>query len=384
MRVSVLSRCSRTLFTFRRGLIRAALGAGHEVTALGAGGDGYDRKLAEEGIDFRHLPIEFRSLSPWADLKLTATLYRYFRRTRPDVCHAFTIKPAIFGTLAAALARVPVRVVTITGLGYAFTSAGGLLRAGVEFLYRVALARAHVVFFQNPTDRQLFIERGLVADDRAQLVAGSGVDTKRFQVAPLPCASGAAPTFLMIGRLLRDKGVLEYLEAARLLRERIPGARCLLLGGEDARNPSRLAPEELTRLRASRDLELLAEVDDVRPVVARADVVVLPSYREGLPRSLLEGGAMGRALIATDVPGCRDVVRHEQNGLLVKRADAESLATAMIRLCENPFSISAMGVAARADIEARFDEQRVIDNTLATYQRLYAENAKNAPETPAR
>jgi glycosyltransferase involved in cell wall biosynthesis len=384
MRVSVLSRCSRTLFTFRRGLIRGALAAGHQVTALGAGGDGYDRKLVEEGIDFHHLPIEFRSLSPWADLRLVATLYRYFRRTRPDVCHAFTIKPAIFGTLAAALARVPVRVVTITGLGYAFTSAGGLLRAGVEFLYRLALGRAHVVFFQNPTDRQLFVERGLVAEERTRLVAGSGVDTTRFQVLPLPSAAGTAPVFLMIGRLLRDKGVLEYLEAARRVRARIPGARCLLLGGEDLRNPSRLTAEELGKLRASRDVELLAEVDDVRPVIARADVVVLPSYREGLPRSLLEGGAMGRALIATDVPGCRDVVVQERNGLLVPRADSEALAAAMIRLGENHVSIAAMGAAARADIEARFDEQRVIDNTLATYQLLYTDNAQIAPETPPR
>ena len=150
-----------------------------------------------------------------------------------------------------------------------------------------------------------------------------------------------------------------------------------MLGGEDLRNPSRLSPAELTRLRASPHIELLAEVDDVRPVIARADVVVLPSYREGLPRSLLEGGAMGRALIVTDVPGCADVVVHERNGLIVRRADAASLADAMHRLCEKPPLIAVYGEAARTEIEARFDEQKVIDNTLATYRRLLEENAKN-------
>jgi len=383
MRITVVSRCARTLYTFRRGLILAASRNGHRVDSVGCP-DIYAEKLAALGIEFTPIAISFKGISPLSDVAFLLKLARRLQKQRTDVFHAFTIKPAIFGTLAAAVARVPVRVVTITGLGYAFTSAGGLLRAAVEFLYRLALGRAHVVFFQNPTDRQLFVERGLVAEERTRLVAGSGVDTTRFQVLPLPSTAGAAPVFLMIGRLLRDKGVLEYLEAARRVRARIPGARCLLLGGEDLRNPSRLTVDELGKLRGSPDVELLAEVDDVRPVIARADVVVLPSYREGLPRSLLEGGAMGRALIATDVPGCRDVVVHERNGLLVPRADSEALAAAMIQLGENHVSIAAMGAAARADIEARFDEQRVIDNTLATYQLLYTDNAQIAPETPPR
>jgi len=370
MRIVIVSRCARTLYVFRRSLIERAMNAGSDVAAIGASGDGFEDRLRAAKIHFESAPISFSGLAPFADMGLLANLTRRFRRERPDVVHSFTIKPAIFATLAAALAGVPVRVVTITGLGYAFTSASGPLRRIVEFLYRIALRRAHVIFFQNPLDRALFVERGLVRAENAELVAGSGVDLGKFVPVALPSAGGAVPTFLMIGRLLRDKGVLEYQAAASIVRAKFPGARCLLLGGEDARNPSRLTATELASLRNSPDVELLDETDDVRPVIARADVMVLPSYREGLPRSLLEGAAMGRALIATDVPGCMDVVRHGKNGFLVRIADADSLAQTMIGFCEDHALIAACAAAAIVDVNERFDEQRVIDNTLLTYQRL--------------
>lgn len=377
MRIAFISRCSRTLFVFRRSLIQRAQACGDDVLTIGAGGDGFEVRLKAADIPFVPAPISFGSSSPVADIRLVATLTWLFKRWRPDVVHAFTIKPAIFATLAAAIAQVPVRVVTITGLGYAFTSAGGVLRRAVEFLYRVALRRAHVVFFQNPIDRDLFVDRGLIAPEKTQLVAGSGVDVRSFAPMQLPSASGTTPNFLMIGRLLRDKGVLEYQAAAQMVRAKFPEARCMLLGGEDARNPSALTPEELASLRGSKDVELLNEADDVRPVIAQADVVVLPSYREGLPRSLLEGGAMGRALITTDVPGCKEVVRQGKTGFLVRLADASSLAEAMLRLCEDTALVAALGASARADIVTRFDEQHVIDNTLATYRRLFELHGKS-------
>jgi glycosyltransferase involved in cell wall biosynthesis len=185
----------------------------------------------------------------------------------------------------------------------------------------------------------------------------------------------------MIARLLKDKGVLEYQAAAAELRARFPEARCLLLGGEDARNPSRLDSTELAALRSSPDITLLAECDDVRAIITEADVLVLPSYREGLPRSLLEGGAMGRALIATDVPGCRDVVERGMNGLLVEPRNAASLAGAMLQLAADPPMILTFGANARRIVVERFDEQIVIDNTLASYRELFQRHLRDAKST---
>jgi|SRR5882672_3643030 len=383
MQIAIVSRCARTLHVFRRSLILSAANGGATVSAMGAGGDGFEERLRAAQIRFDAVPVSFSGFAPVADLRLMFVLWRRFRALRIDVCHAFTIKPAVFATLAAALARVPVRIVTITGLGYGFTSAGAWVRGLIELLYRVALRYAHLVYFQNPQDRELFVSRGLVAGEKTRLIAGSGVDLNRFQPVPLPSEQGSSPVFLMIARLLKDKGVLEYQAAAAEVRARFAGARCLLLGGEDPRNPSKLDPTELTALRSSPDITLLPECDDVRAVIAEADVLVLPSYREGLPRSLLEGGAMGRALIATDVPGCRDVVEPGMNGLLVERGNAASLAGAMLQLAADPRMIARFGASARRVVAERFDEQTVIDNTLASYRELLERHSRDAKSAAA-
>jgi len=373
--IVVMSRCSWTLFNFRSSLIGALRTAGASVLALGAAGGGFDARLRAAGIEFRHVPISRRSLNPLADALLFISLLTTFRRVRPALVHAFTIKPAVFGTLAAAAAGVPVRVVTITGLGHAFISGSTLLRRVVIALYRLALPRAQRVFFQNADDRALFISLGLVAAERSELVAGSGVDLKHFAVATLPYQAGAAPSFLMIARLLKEKGVREYLQAASTVKAEHPEVTFRLLGGVDPRNPSALQPDEVAALRASAAVEWVDEVADVRPYIAAADIVVLPSYREGLPRTLLEASAMGRALIATDVEGCREVVLDSRNGYLVPAGDAQALAAAMRRMIQNPSAIAAMGANARAQAEARFDERQVLSRTLAAYEELLASGA---------
>lgn len=366
---------------FRRSLALAAAKSGAEVVAVGAGGDGFEPRLRAAGVNFHAAPISFRAVAPLSDLRLLAHLTRLFRRTKTDVCHAFTVKPAIFATLAAAMSGVPVRIVTVTGLGYSFTSAHRPLRWVVQAMYRMALRFAHRVYFQNASDRDLFVARRVVAESKSELIAGSGVDLERFQSVPLPSLEVRAPVFLLIARLLKDKGVVEFQAAASRVRAKYPAVRCILLGGEDRRNPSALDNDQTAALRASPDVELLGEVDDVRPIIAQADVVVLPSYREGLPRSLLEGGAMGRALIATDVPGCRDVVTHDVTGLIVRVADAASLADAMERLVNDPQLIRRLGAQARVDIAARFDENKVISNTLETYRRLMSIHARDRTPT---
>lgn len=368
-RVFIVSRCARTLYNFRRRLIEDVTRAGASVTALGAAGDGFEVRLREHGVAFEHIPVGQRSIDPLADLRLLRHLVARFRRERPHVVHAFTIKPAIFGTLAAWLAGVPVRIVTITGVGHAFTTAGPAVRTIVSMLYRVALSRAHVVSFQNADDRELFLSLGLVRRERTQLVPGSGIDLDAFRPRPLPLEAGGAPRFLMLARVLREKGVAEFAAAAAIVKAKHPNATFTLLGGADARNPSTLNPEELDALRRSSVLQWIDDVADVRPYIEAADVVVLPSYREGLPRALLEGAAMGRALVATDVPGCRDLVLEGQTGHLAEAGNAQSLAAAMQKLCDDPQAIAVMGRAARSLVETRFDLRLVNRMSLETYAR---------------
>jgi glycosyltransferase involved in cell wall biosynthesis len=366
--VAVVSRCAWTLYNFRRSLMRRVAERGGRAVAMGSGGDGFDTRLLAEGFEFQVAPVSLRGVDPVADVRLLLHLVRAFRRLRPDVVHCFTIKPAIYGILAAAIARVPVRIVTITGLGHAFTTGHGFVRFLVERLYRVALARAHVVFFQNEDDRELFLARGLVEADRTRLVAGSGIDLERFRPSPLPIVSGALPTFLMIARLLREKGVNEYLQAAAEVKRRHPQVRFLLAGGADPRNPSSLGEADIAALKRSGSVEWVGEVDDVRPVIAQADVVVLPSYREGMPRALLEAAAMGRALIGTDVPGCRGIVRDGLTGQLIPARDAGALARAMERFIQNSGEIGTMGANARRVAVEQFDEKVVLDTSLMAYE----------------
>jgi glycosyltransferase involved in cell wall biosynthesis len=380
--VAVVSRCAWTLVTFRRGLLQSLLAAGAQPLAVGDGRDGCAPRLRDSGIAFQHVDVARRGLSPLQDLALLLRLARLFRQHRPDVVHCFTIKPAIYGTFAAALAGVPARVVTITGLGHAFTSAPAWLTAIVSALYRAALSLAHVVQFQNAEDRDLFVRKRIVDAAKTRLVAGSGVDIRAFAPQPLPAGAGRSMHFLMIARLIREKGVLEFIEAAQQLRQLYPDVRFSLLGGMDARNPSGFTGAQLQAIQSSQVVRWLGETHDVRPSLSDADVVVLPSYREGLPRALLEAAAMGRPAVASDVPGCRQAVVDGVTGYLVPARDVQSLAAAMRRLIDNPHEVATMGAAARARVTAHFDESTVVQATLDEYRRLLAARPGNAETTP--
>lgn len=382
-RVFIASRCAWTLYNFRRSLIQRAANAGLDVSALGAGGDGYDDTLRGEGVNFVSIPLSMRGLDPLRDARLLLNLAAMFYRQRPALVHSFTIKPAIYATLAAWLARVPVRVVTITGLGHAFMRERSFLRGAVERLYRLALARADIVFFQNSDDRDLFLARHLVAADRCRLIAGSGVDLQRFQMVPLPYRREGKITFLMIARLLREKGIGEFVAAAEMVKRRHPDAVFKLAGGVDPRNPSGLSAAAFAEMNKNGAVEWLGEVSDIRPVIESADVVVLPSYREGIPRSLLEGAAMGRALVASDAVGCKDVVAHEVTGYLVPVGNASALADVCCRFCEQPMRIDEMGQAARHMVTERYDEATVIEQTIEVYRELLARKVGDAaPHSP--
>jgi glycosyltransferase involved in cell wall biosynthesis len=369
-KIILVSRCAWTLYNFRAGLMRALKQRGALVIGGGAGGDGFEPWIAALGVPFISLPVSKKAINLPADARLFCTLYRWYRRERPHVVHHFTIKPVIYGSLAARLAGVPRVVNTVTGLGFVFTEERLVwLRRLVEWQYRLALACAHFTFFQNRDDLQLFRARRLISSEKAELLPGSGVDCQFFAPAAITEPAPAQPlTFLMVARLLREKGVEEFVEAARQVKRECPETRFQLLGGRDERNPTVVPQTDLDRWQAEEVVTWLGEVPNVRPIVGRADVVVLPSYREGIPRALLEAAAMGKALITTDTVGCRDVVDEGVNGLLVPVRDAEALARAMVRLISNPAMRERMGKAGREKMEREFDERIVVEKTLQVYQ----------------
>jgi glycosyltransferase involved in cell wall biosynthesis len=280
------------------------------------------------------------------------------RQWRADLILSYTIKPVIVGALAGRAERVPRIVSLISGLGYAFTEGPGikrrLVRRIASFLYRRALARSDMVLFQNRDDQALFQELGLVREQQPQaIVDGSGVDIDFFAAAP----AVAEPAFLMIARLLGDKGIREFADAARRLRAEHPNVPIALAGYLDA-SPDSLTQAELDELIAS-GIRFHGRLDDVRPVIADCSVYVLPSYREGTPRSVLEAMAIGRAIITTDAPGCRETVVPGVNGFLVPPRDSNALYGAMKRFIENPEMAVAMGLESRRIVEQRYDARRV-------------------------
>lgn len=368
MKVFLVSRCSWTFFNFRRGLATALVARKVDVTGGGAGGDGYEEKIGALGIPYKVLPVDKRGISPIADIRLIAALYRWYRQGRPDVVHHFTIKPVIFGSIAARLAGIPRVINTITGLGYVYTGRQGPLRWIVDLLYRIALRCSHLVFFQNEDDRNQFVRNGLVRAELA-LVAPEGVDTKYFSPDPGVASnrSQGDVAVLMISRVLRDKGVYEYVDAARILKKAMPGVRCSILGEIDTRNPSAVPVDTVRSWQSEGVIEWFGHTDEVRPYIAKSDIVVLPSYREGNPRSLLEASAMGKPIIATDVAGCREVVNHGVNGLLVPVRNATELAKAIMQLAGDPSLRMTLGKAGREIVRGKFDERLAVDAALKAY-----------------
>ena len=369
-KVILVSRCAWTLFNFRAGLIRALQKRGDVVLGGGAGGDGFEEKLNHLGIAFVPLPVSRRPIHPWSDWLLLWTLFRWYRRERPDVVHHFTIRPVVYGSVAAWLAGVPKIVNSITGLGTVFGDCEKWwLRTIVERQYKLALRLSHMTFFQNEDDYRHFLARGLVKSEKAKVVSGSGVNCELFQ----PQASREPPTngsvtFLLSARLLWEKGIADFVQAARLVQRAYPTTEFQLLGRRDERNPNVVPRDVLDQWEGENIITWLGEVSDVRPLVAKADVVVLPTYyREGVPRALLEASAMGKPIIATDTVGCRDVVEQEKSGILVPVKNPQALASAMIRLIEDPALRSSMGKAGRERVVNKFNEQLVIDDILECY-----------------
>lgn len=346
---------SWNIVNFRAGLVRALQDEGYRIAAL-APEDAWSPRLAEMGVRYEPLPMDKKGVSPARDLLLFARYLAALRRIRPAAFLGYTAKPNIYGSLAAQWLGIPT-ISNVSGLGTVFIRESWLTRI-VSFLYRLAFRRAALVFFQNEEDLTLFVDRKILPAGKARLLPGSGIDLARFR--PVETATKAPFTFLFVGRLLWDKGVAEFVEAARAVREQAPDTRFQLLGFLDAENRTAVPRHAVDSWVAEGLIDYLGHTDDVQPYLASADCVVLPSYREGLPRSLLEAAAMGKALIATDVPGCRHLVDDGANGFLCAVRDPKSLADAMLRMVRLPESErAAMGVASRRKAETEYDERIV-------------------------
>ena len=359
---------SWNIVNFSQGLIRGLQAAGWRVVAL-APPDEHSGRFASLGVEYHPIDIDKKGVSPLRDLGLLGRYYRALKALKPDVFLGYTAKPNVYGSMAAHALGIPV-INNVSGLGTAFIRQGLLTRI-VSALYRTAFRRSATVFFQNEEDRDLFVDKRLVAAEKAKLLPGSGIDLDRFSPAPARQDGGdkEAFAFLLIARLLWDKGVREYVEAARIVRAEAPEARFRLLGFLDVENRTAVSRAEVEAWVGEGLIDYLGASDDVRPAIAAADCVVLPSYREGLPRTLLEAAAMARPLIATDVPGCRQVVEEGTNGFLCAARDARSLAQAMLRMLRaSTAERAALGAAGRARMEAEFDEKIVVERYLAAIE----------------
>lgn len=356
MKVLIIAGYTPSLINFRGDLIKDIITHGHEVIASGPE-RGYEEEVAALGARFIQLSIERSGINPLKDIALISRIYKLIKQERPDVVLGYTIKPVIYGSIAARIAGVKNIYSMVTGLGYVFLAKGLralIIRMLSKLLYSVALKGCNKVFFQNPDDRHEFIKHKLINKEKCVLINGSGVNLETFEPVSLP----DKPIFLMICRILKDKGVLEYLEASRKVKKAYPNAKFQLLGPFDS-NPNSLSYQDIKPYIEDDIIEYLGETRDVRPFLQRCSVYVLPSYREGTPRTVLEAMAMGRPVLTTDAPGCRETVIHGINGFLIPVKDPEELAKKMIWMIENKSQVHKMATESLRLCRQKYDVRKV-------------------------
>jgi len=359
--------CSHRLAT-----AQAAKEAGYEVW-VATRVNKHGQLISKDGFHLVPICMQRSSLDLKSQWQAISELIRLYRIIQPDIVHHVAMKPILYGSIAAFMAHVPAVVNMVTGLGFIFTDEGAkayALRAIVQLAIRsMGRKERSCLILQNTDDARLFMEQRAAPDDRIRLIRGSGVDIAHFQ--PLPEPNGK-PTVAIASRMLRDKGIIELVEAVRILHKEGLDIRVILAGSLDRLNPSCLCEQDIRTWEKDGLVEWWGEVADIRTVWMQAHIAALPSYREGLPKSLLEAAACGRALVATDVPGCREITRNGENGLLVPARDAVALAAALRQLVENPALRQSMGSRGREIVEKEFSVERVVNETLAVYQELLA------------
>lgn len=370
------------LYNFRLSLIKHLMSEGWEASALACNEADYDKKFAEQGVKFINVPMDHKGLNPLQDLKLILSLSRIYRKESPDIVHHFTIKPVIFGSIAAKIAGIPGIVNTVTGLGYVFEK-GGWLEALTTKLYKIALSGRPRILFQNNDDSALFLKKKIAISEQSCVIRGSGVDTNTLKPEK-NMEKHTSPMFLMVGRMLWSKGVAEFVEAARHVNKLRPDAKFIMVGGVSGGgakgNPQAIPQEWLEQVNHEGIVKWEGRVpfSKVLELMEQASIVTLPSYYpEGIPRTLIEAAAKGKAIITTDTPGCREIVSHGENGFLVPVKDVKALADSMLHLLSHPQLIDEMGKSGRKRAVDLFDEKIVFEKTLKVYDSVNKAGKRN-------
>lgn len=362
MRIAIVLNTSWNIFNFRMNFVHSLLAQGYEVHTI-APYDDYTHFLQEAGCIHHKVRMDSRGANPIKDSALIVELFMIYKKIKPDFILHYTIKPNIYGTIAASLLKIPV-INNVCGLGTVFLK-DNLVSLVAMFLYKVSFRFADKVFFQNPDDLNLFLNRNLVPKNAVDLLPGSGIDLKKFQ--PAPYKRNEKFTFLLISRLITDKGVLEYIEAVKKLRANGLNARFQVLGSMDPKHKRGIKEDIIQGWINNGVIEYLGTTNDVRGFIKDADCIVLPSYREGTPHTLLEAASSSKPIIATDVPGCNHVVKNNYNGLLCKLKDADDLAEKMHTMAGlTDETLKQFGKNGRTKMEAEYDESVVINKYLQT------------------
>lgn len=365
MKIVVLSSYTPSLFWFRIDMMKAFVQKGHKVIAVGPDEPSkWACKFGDERIEYRQVYTARNGLNPLTDIKSYLALKKFFLEEKPDKLFVYQAKAISYGAIAAVKYGGTEVYPLVAGLGSIFRGDGlknELIKMVMSFLYRNAFRYSKRVFFQNNDDANDFVKAGLLKKEVIVMVNGSGVNIKKYVVKDLP----SRPSFLFIGRLIRDKGIGEYLDACRIIKKKYPEVRCLLVGPYDT-NPTAMKPKDLQEYMDDGTIEYFGEQTDVRPFIEQASIYVLPSYHEGTPKTVLEAMSMGRAVITSDAPGCRETVKDGVNGLLCEVKSVASVVEKMEYMITNPQEVFRMGKESRQIVEERFDVVKVNDTIIST------------------
>lgn len=360
MKIAIVLNTSWNIYNFRLNFVKTLIAKGYEVHTI-APTDKYTHYLVEAGCIHHKVKMDSRGANPIKDFALIIELWMIYRKIRPGIVLHYTVKPNVYGTIAATLLKIPV-INNVCGLGTVFLKKN-LISAIAILLYKLTFRFPKKVFFQNADDRNLFVGRNLVSHSAADLIPGSGVDLEKFK--PMAFKRNESFTFLLISRLISDKGILEYIDAVKKLRHMGMDARFQILGAKDPEHHRGIQEDVIQRWIDEGTIEYLGTTDDVREFIEKADCIVLPSYREGAPRTLLEAASSAKPIVATDVPGCHHVVTNNLNGLLCRLKDSDDLAEKMGMMASfDNEKLKELGINGRKKMESEYNEKAVIDKYL--------------------